>query len=138
MLLKSIRLTQPSFSVLDLHPEDKKNWTKGMSINDGAMDSNDVLSFNYVLPDPPPTSKIWHKVNFKQSIASLNLEFSFSYTNCLTRAKEHSLPQYLSVASRKMNRSMTFALARNITETVSFWISATKISSSKNNILLQY
>ena len=35
------------------------------------------------------------------STAGLNLEFSFSYTSCLTKAKEPSLPYYLPIAGRE-------------------------------------
>ena len=34
----------------------------------------------------------------KQSLTSWNLEFSFSWTGCLTKAKEPSLPYYLPIA----------------------------------------
>ena len=37
---------------------------------------------------------MWHKVNLKQSLAGLNLEFSFSKTGCLTKARETSVPNY--------------------------------------------
>ena len=46
------------------------------------------------LPNSSAMSRMWHKVNFKWSIASLNLEFSFLNTDWLTKAKEPSLPYY--------------------------------------------
>ena len=35
---------------------------------------------------------------FKWSLTGLNSEFSFSWTSCLTKAEEPSLPYYLSIA----------------------------------------
>ena len=35
---------------------------------------------------------------FKRSLKGLNSEFSFSYTSCLTKAEESSLPYYLPIA----------------------------------------
>ena len=35
---------------------------------------------------------------FKRSLTGLNSEFSFSYTSCLTKAEEPSLPFYLPIA----------------------------------------
>ena len=35
---------------------------------------------------------------FKRSLTGLNSEFSFSYTSCLTKAEEPSLPYYLPIA----------------------------------------
>ena len=48
---------------------------------------------------PLRSGRIWHKVNFfKRSFTGLNSEFSFSYTSCLTKAEEPSLPYYLPIA----------------------------------------
>ena len=37
---------------------------------------------------------------FKRSLTGLNSELSFSYTSCLTKAEELSLPYYLPIAAR--------------------------------------
>ena len=39
---------------------------------------------------------------FKQSLTGLNSEFSFSYTSCLTKAKEPSLSYYLPIAGGRI------------------------------------
>ena len=39
---------------------------------------------------------------FKQSLTGLNSEFSFSLTNCLTKAEEPSLPYYLPIAGGRI------------------------------------
>ena len=39
---------------------------------------------------------------FKRSLTSLNSEFSFSYTRCLTKAEEPSLPYYLLIAGGRI------------------------------------
>ena len=39
-----------------------------------------------------------HKVSFKQSLINLNTDLSFSWTGCLTKVKESSLPYYLPIA----------------------------------------
>ena len=51
------------------------------------------------LSNPSATNRIWHTVNsFKQSKSGLNLEFSFSLTGYLTKAKESSLSYYLPIS----------------------------------------
>ena len=49
---------------------------------------------------PLRSGRIWHKVNFffKRSLTSLNSEFSFFYTSCITKAEKPSLPYYLRIA----------------------------------------
>ena len=39
---------------------------------------------------------------FKRSLTDLNSEFSFSYTSCLTKAVEPSLPYYLPIAGGRI------------------------------------
>ena len=39
---------------------------------------------------------------FKQSLTGLNSEFSFSWTSCLTKAEEFSLPYYLPIAGGRI------------------------------------
>ena len=45
---------------------------------------------------------------FKQSLTGLNSEFSFSYTSCLTKAEEPSLPYYFTHSWRENNWIHTF------------------------------
>ena len=44
---------------------------------------------------------------FKWSTAGLKLEFSFSETDCLIKAKELSLPSYLPIAAGEMNSCLS-------------------------------
>ena len=59
---------------------------------------------DHIYPTPP----IWHKVNFKRSLTGLNSEFSFSYTSCLTKAEESSLPYYLPIVGGGIIRFIPF------------------------------
>ena len=45
---------------------------------------------------------------FKRSLTSLNSEFSFSKTSCLTKAEELSLPYYLPIAGGRIIGFMLF------------------------------
>ena len=57
----------------------------------------------YPIYQPLRSGRIWHKVNFfKQSLTGLNSEFSFSWTSCLTKAEEPSLPYYLPIAGGRI------------------------------------
>ena len=52
---------------------------------------------------PLHSGRIWHKVNlFKRSLTGLNSEFSFSFTSCLTKAEEPSLPYYLLIVGGRI------------------------------------
>ena len=50
-------------------------------------------SLLYIFTNPLRSGRIWSI--FKQGLIGLNLEFSFSWTSCLTKAEEPSLPYYL-------------------------------------------
>ena len=63
----------------------------------------DKFSINIYLPNPPATGAI-----FKQTIAGLISEFSFSWTSCHTNAKEPNLPYYLPIAGREQLGSCLF------------------------------
>ena len=54
------------------------------------------------LPTPPPGQDRTQGQFFKRSLTGLNSEFSFSYTICLTKAEEPSLPYYLSIAGGRI------------------------------------
>ena len=65
--------------------------------------NNKRLSHRYYhIYQPLCSGRIWHKVNFKQSLTGLNSEFSFSYTSCLIKAEEPSLPYYLAIAGGRI------------------------------------
>ena len=52
---------------------------------------------------PLRSGRIWHKVNFLSGVLTgLNSEFSFSWTSCLTKAEEPSLPYYLSIVGGRI------------------------------------
>ena len=51
---------------------------------------------------PLRSGRIWHKVNFKAEFNSLNSEFSFSLTSCLTKAEEPSLSYYLPIVGGRV------------------------------------
>ena len=57
---------------------------------------NVILCFYPIYPTP---GRIWHKVNYSKN---LNSEFSFSYTSCLTKTEEPSLPHYLPIAGGRI------------------------------------
>ena len=54
------------------------------------------------LPTPPIGQDMTQGQFFKRSLTGLNSEFSFSYTSCLTKAEEPSLPYYLSIAGGRI------------------------------------
>ena len=60
--------------------------------------------FSYIsIYQPFRSGRIWHKVNFlKRGLTGLNSEFFFSWTSCLTRTEEHSLPYYLPIAGGRI------------------------------------
>ena len=53
------------------------------------------------LPNPSTTGEMWHNVSFKLTKIGLNPQFSFSYTRCLSKAKEPHLPFYFSIAGEE-------------------------------------
>ena len=53
---------------------------------------------------------------FKRSLKGLNSECSFSYTNCLPKAEEPSLPYYLPIAGGRLNWIHTFPKGISICE----------------------
>ena len=54
------------------------------------------------LPNPSARAGCDTRSNFKQSLTGLNSEFSFSWTSCLTKAEELSLPYYLPIAGGRI------------------------------------
>ena len=54
------------------------------------------------LPNPSARAGYDTRSIFKQSFTGLNSEFSFSYTSCLTKAVEPSLPYYLPIAGGRI------------------------------------
>ena len=66
-----------------------------------------ILSNPY-LPNPPLGQDMTQGQFFKRSLTGLNSEFSFSYTSCLTKAEEPSLPFYFNHIWRENNWIHTF------------------------------
>ena len=60
-----------------------------------------IYALSY-LPNPSARAGYDTRSIFKRSLTGLNSEFSFSYTSCLTKAEEHSLPYYLPIAGRRI------------------------------------
>ena len=54
------------------------------------------------LPTPPLGQDVTQGSIFKRSLTGLNSEFSFSYTSCLTKAEEPSLPYLLPIAGGRI------------------------------------
>ena len=54
------------------------------------------------LPNPSAWAGYDTRSIFKRSLTGLNSEFSFSYTSCLTKAEEPSLPYYLPIAEGRI------------------------------------
>ena len=65
------------------------------------------------LSNPSPMSKMWHKVNFLSGKKLVWIQFSFSLSGCLTKAKEPTLHYYLPIAGKRTGSSeMQTALSR--------------------------
>ena len=54
------------------------------------------------LPNPSAREGYDARSIFKRGLTGLNSEFSFSYTSCLTKAEEPSLPYYLLIAGGRI------------------------------------
>ena len=64
--------------------------------------SSIIIIIIVIIYQPLRLGRLWHKVNYYRSLTVLNSEFSFSYTSCLTKAEEHSLPYYLPIAGGRV------------------------------------
>ena len=73
-----------SMLTVRLNDDDDDDFKQSPQSHSFSQNSGNVYLFN-----PSTMSRMWHKVNFT---AGLNLEFSFSYTCYLTKAKELSWP----------------------------------------------
>ena len=62
----------------------------------------------YIYPTPPLGQDMTQGQYFKRSLTGLNSEFSFSYTCCLTKAEESSLPYYLPIAGGRIIEFIPF------------------------------
>ena len=61
---------------------------------------------------PIKSNRMWHKINFfKQRLTGLNLEFFFSYTCFLTKAKGPNLSFYLPLTGGRIIRLVPFPRA---------------------------
>ena len=94
------------------------------------------------LPNPSTTSRMWHKIIFKPCKAGLNSEFSSSWIGCLTKAKELSLPYYLSIAGERTDGFMPFSRTLMLIEmqpTLSrIWTRVTESISADNKHLTKH
>ena len=63
---------------------------------------------NPYLPNPPLGQDMTQSQFFKRSLIGFNSEFTFSYTSCLTKAEEPSLPNYLPIAGGRLMRFIPF------------------------------
>ena len=62
----------------------------------------DKKANDHIYPTPPLGQDMRQGQFFKRSLAGLNTEFSFSWTSCLTKAEEPSLPYYLPIAGGRI------------------------------------
>ena len=97
-----------------------------------------IKSRNMYLANFSTTGKMLLKVSFlERRTTSLNSEFSFSKTNCLTKAKEPNLPCYLNIASGRTDGVIPFPreLMWSETQTTSsrIWTQVTNSISYDNN-----
>ena len=65
-----------------------------------SLSLSQAISVHYYIYQPLRSGRIWHKVNSKWSLTGLNSEFS--YTSCLTKAEEPSMPYYLPIAGGRI------------------------------------
>ena len=72
-----------------------------MSIQSKSFGEYRVL---HIFTDPSALAGYDTRSIFKRSLTGLNSEFSFSCTSCLTKAEEHSLPNYLPIAGERIIR----------------------------------
>ena len=62
----------------------------------------DVLLFIFIFTNPSARAGCDTRSIFKRSLTGLNSEFSFSWTSCLTKVEEPSLPDYLSITGGRI------------------------------------
>ena len=56
----------------------------------------------HIYPTPPLRQDMTQVQIFRRSLTGLNSKFSFSYSSCLTKAEEPSLPYYLPIAGGRI------------------------------------
>ena len=71
------------------------------------------------LPNPSARAGYDTRSIFKRCLTGLNSEFSFSYTSCLTKAEEPSLPNYLPIAGGRISGFIPFSRELVLCETQS-------------------
>ena len=71
---------------------------------------------------PNPSARVGYdtRLIFRRSLTGLNSEFSFSYTSCLTKAEELSLPYYLPIAGGRIIGLIPFPRVLVLCEMQSF------------------
>ena len=62
-----------------------------------SVGGQSLTSIIHIYPTPPLGQDMTQGQFFKRSLTSLNSEFSFSKTSCLTKPEEPSLPYYLPI-----------------------------------------
>ena len=62
----------------------------------------DRSDFHIIFTNPSTRTEYDTRPTFKRSLTGLNSEFSFSYTSCLTKAEEPSLPYYFPIAGERI------------------------------------
>ena len=67
-----------------------------------------MSSFYTYLSTPPLEQDMTQGQFFKWSLTGLNSEFSFSYSSCLSKAEEPSLPYYLPIAGGRIIGFISF------------------------------
>ena len=61
-----------------------------------------IFKYLSYLPNPSAQAGYDTRSIDKRSLTGLNAEFSFSWTSCLTKVEETSLPYYLTIAGRRI------------------------------------
>ena len=67
-----------------------------------SMDQKELFNHLTIFTNPSARAGYDTRSIFKRSLTGLKSEFSFSYTSCLTKAEEPSLPNYLPIAGERI------------------------------------
>ena len=112
----------------------------GQNLKEIIIVINDIFIFNnkhVCIYQPLCMGKMWHKVNFKQILTRLKLNFFFSLIGCLIKAKEPSLSYYLPFAGGRIIRFIPFSRVLVVCEMPSalyrIWTHVTVSISNNDN-----
>ena len=78
--------------------------------------SNNIISAISIFTNPSARAGYDTRSVFKRSLTGLNSEYSFSYTSCLTKAEEPSLPYYLPIAGGRIIGFIPFSRVLELCE----------------------